>query len=69
MHLKSTPIAGESCPDSQALGAGRTDGRSAFPRIIVGITPFNFPLNLVAPSRAALDSRNAISSSQVRARQ
>src|SRR5919107_4382802 len=56
-------FAGEVVPlDGQATGAGRTGWTERFPRgIVFGITPFNFPLNLVAHKVApALASRNAI---------
>ncbi|MDQ3684757.1 MAG: aldehyde dehydrogenase family protein [Acidobacteriota bacterium] len=56
-------FVGEVVPlDSQALGAGRTGWTERIPRgVIFGITPFNFPLNLVAHKVApALASRNAI---------
>jgi acyl-CoA reductase-like NAD-dependent aldehyde dehydrogenase len=48
--------------DGQATGAGRTGWTERFPRgVVFGITPFNFPLNLVAHKVApALASRNAI---------
>ncbi|HZI18486.1 MAG TPA: aldehyde dehydrogenase family protein [Pyrinomonadaceae bacterium] len=56
-------FAGEVVPlDGQAAGAGRTGWTERVPRgIVFGITPFNFPLNLVAHKVApALASRNAI---------
>src|SRR5215216_5379230 len=56
-------FAGEVVPlDGQSTGAGRTGWTERFPRgVIFGITPFNFPLNLVAHKVApALASRNAI---------
>jgi len=56
-------FAGEVVPlDGQATGAGRTGWTERFPRgVVFGITPFNFPLNLVAHKVApALGSRNAI---------
>jgi acyl-CoA reductase-like NAD-dependent aldehyde dehydrogenase len=56
-------FAGEVIPlDGQATGAGRTGWTERFPRgVVFGITPFNFPLNLVAHKVApALASRNAI---------
>jgi len=56
-------FAGESIPlDAQALGEGRVGWTERIPRgVIFGITPFNFPLNLVAHKVApALASRNAI---------
>src|SRR5215210_7879228 len=56
-------FAGEVVPlDGQATGAGRTGWTERFPRgVVFGITPFNFPLNLVAHKVApALASRNAI---------
>jgi glyceraldehyde-3-phosphate dehydrogenase (NADP+) len=56
-------LAGEVIPlDGQAAGAGRTGWTERFPRgVVFGITPFNFPLNLVAHKVApALGSRNAI---------
>jgi glyceraldehyde-3-phosphate dehydrogenase (NADP+) len=48
--------------DTQALGRGRYGWTERVPRgVIYGITPFNFPLNLVAHKVApALASRNAI---------
>ena len=48
--------------DTQAIGRGRTGWTERVPRgVIFGITPFNFPLNLVAHKVApALASRNAI---------
>jgi acyl-CoA reductase-like NAD-dependent aldehyde dehydrogenase len=60
---ESRRFAGEVVPlDGQATGAGRTGWTERFPRgVIFGITPFNFPLNLVAHKVApALASRNAI---------
>ncbi|MCA1633117.1 MAG: aldehyde dehydrogenase family protein [Acidobacteria bacterium] len=56
-------FAGETIPlDGQATGAGRIGWTERFPRgVVFGITPFNFPLNLVAHKVApALASRNAI---------
>ena len=56
-------FAGEVVPlDGQPNGAGRTGWTERFPRgVVFGITPFNFPLNLVAHKVApALASRNAI---------
>ena len=56
-------FTGELVPiDTQALGRGRTGWTARIPRgIIFGITPFNFPLNLVAHKVApALASGNAI---------
>lgn len=56
-------FAGEIVPlDGQAAGAGRTGWTERVPRgVVFGITPFNFPLNLVAHKVApALASRNAI---------
>ncbi|MCS6874962.1 MAG: aldehyde dehydrogenase family protein [Acidobacteriota bacterium] len=56
-------FAGEVVPiDVQPLGRGKIAIAKRFPRgIIYGITPFNFPLNLVAHKVApALASRNAI---------
>jgi glyceraldehyde-3-phosphate dehydrogenase (NADP+) len=56
-------FAGEVVPlDGQTTGAGRTGWTERFPRgVVFGITPFNFPLNLVAHKVApALASRNAI---------
>jgi acyl-CoA reductase-like NAD-dependent aldehyde dehydrogenase len=56
-------FTGESVPvDTQAIGRGRTGWMERIPRgVILGITPFNFPLNLVAHKVApALASRNAI---------
>jgi glyceraldehyde-3-phosphate dehydrogenase (NADP+) len=56
-------FAGEVVPlDGQATGVGRTGWTERVPRgVIFGITPFNFPLNLVAHKVApALASRNAI---------
>lgn len=56
-------FSGETVPvDTQALGRGRIGWTERIPRgVIYGITPFNFPLNLVAHKVApALASRNAI---------
>ncbi len=56
-------FTGETIPvDTQAMGRGRFGWTERIPRgIIYGITPFNFPLNLVAHKVApALASRNAI---------
>jgi acyl-CoA reductase-like NAD-dependent aldehyde dehydrogenase len=56
-------FAGEVVPlDGQAAGAGRVGWTERVPRgVVFGITPFNFPLNLVAHKVApALASRNAI---------
>lgn len=56
-------FVGEVVPlDAQALGAGRTGWTERIPRgVVFGITPFNFPLNLVAHKVApALAARNAI---------
>jgi acyl-CoA reductase-like NAD-dependent aldehyde dehydrogenase len=56
-------FTGETIPvDTQALGRGRYGWTERIPRgVIYGITPFNFPLNLVAHKVApALASRNAI---------
>lgn len=56
-------FTGEIVPiDTQAIGRGRIGWTERIPRgIIFGITPFNFPLNLVAHKVApALASRNAI---------
>ncbi|HEY0319927.1 MAG TPA: aldehyde dehydrogenase family protein [Pyrinomonadaceae bacterium] len=56
-------FTGETVPiDTQAIGRGRFGWTERIPRgIIFGITPFNFPLNLVAHKVApALASRNAI---------
>jgi glyceraldehyde-3-phosphate dehydrogenase (NADP+) len=56
-------FTGESVPiDTQATGRGRIGWTERIPRgVIFGITPFNFPLNLVAHKVApALASRNAI---------
>lgn len=56
-------FTGETIPiDTQSLGRGRFGWTERIPRgIIFGITPFNFPLNLVAHKVApALASRNAI---------
>jgi acyl-CoA reductase-like NAD-dependent aldehyde dehydrogenase len=60
---ESRRFAGEVIPlDGQSTGAGRTGWTERVPRgIVFGITPFNFPLNLVAHKVApALASRNAI---------
>jgi glyceraldehyde-3-phosphate dehydrogenase (NADP+) len=60
---ESRRFAGEVVPlDGQSTGAGRTGWTERFPRgVVFGITPFNFPLNLVAHKVApALGSRNAI---------
>jgi glyceraldehyde-3-phosphate dehydrogenase (NADP+) len=60
---ESRRFAGEVVPlDGQATGAGRTGWTERFPRgVVFGITPFNFPLNLVAHKVApALAGRNAI---------
>jgi glyceraldehyde-3-phosphate dehydrogenase (NADP+) len=60
---ESRRFAGEVIPlDGQATGEGRTGWTERFPRgVVFGITPFNFPLNLVAHKVApALASRNAI---------
>jgi len=60
---ESRRFAGEVVPlDGQSTGAGRTGWTERFPRgVVFGITPFNFPLNLVAHKVApALASRNAI---------
>jgi acyl-CoA reductase-like NAD-dependent aldehyde dehydrogenase len=60
---ESRRFAGEVIPlDGQSTGAGRTGWTERFPRgVVFGITPFNFPLNLVAHKVApALGSRNAI---------
>lgn len=56
-------FAGEIVPvDTQPVGRGKTAWTLRIPRgVIYGITPFNFPLNLVAHKVApALASRNAI---------
>jgi glyceraldehyde-3-phosphate dehydrogenase (NADP+) len=56
-------FAGEVVPfDGQATGAGRVGWTERVPRgVVFGITPFNFPLNLVAHKVApALASRNSI---------
>ncbi len=56
-------FAGESIPiDTQAIGKGRMGWTERVPRgVVFGITPFNFPLNLVAHKVApALASRNSI---------
>jgi acyl-CoA reductase-like NAD-dependent aldehyde dehydrogenase len=56
-------FTGETVPvDTQAVGRGRIGWMERIPRgIVFGITPFNFPLNLVAHKVApALASRNAI---------
>jgi glyceraldehyde-3-phosphate dehydrogenase (NADP+) len=56
-------FAGEVVPlDGQSTGAGRTGWTERVPRgVVFGITPFNFPLNLVAHKVApALASRNSI---------
>jgi glyceraldehyde-3-phosphate dehydrogenase (NADP+) len=56
-------FAGETIPfDGQAVGEGRVGWTERIPRgVVFGITPFNFPLNLVAHKVApALASRNAI---------
>lgn len=56
-------FVGEVVPlDAQALGAGRTGWTERIPRgVVFGITPFNFPLNLVAHKVApGLAARNAI---------
>ncbi|HEX8853846.1 MAG TPA: aldehyde dehydrogenase family protein, partial [Pyrinomonadaceae bacterium] len=56
-------FAGEVVPlDGQATGAGRVGWTERVPRgVVFGITPFNFPLNLVAHKVApALAARNAI---------
>jgi glyceraldehyde-3-phosphate dehydrogenase (NADP+) len=56
-------FTGETVPiDTQAVGRGRMGWTERIPRgVIFGITPFNFPLNLVAHKVApALASRNAI---------
>jgi acyl-CoA reductase-like NAD-dependent aldehyde dehydrogenase len=56
-------FAGEVVPvDAQALGAGRFAYTERVPRgVVFGITPFNFPINLVAHKVApALASKNSI---------
>jgi glyceraldehyde-3-phosphate dehydrogenase (NADP+) len=56
-------FTGETVPiDTQAIGRGRIGWMERIPRgVIFGITPFNFPLNLVAHKVApALASRNAM---------
>lgn len=56
-------FSGEVVPiDAQANGRGKTAYTKRIPRgVIYGITPFNFPLNLVAHKVApAIASRNAI---------
>lgn len=56
-------FTGEVIPfDGQSTGVGRTGWTERFPRgVVFGITPFNFPLNLVAHKVApALASRNSI---------
>lgn len=56
-------FTGETVPiDTQAVGRGRFGWTERIPRgVVFGITPFNFPLNLVAHKVApALASRNAI---------
>jgi acyl-CoA reductase-like NAD-dependent aldehyde dehydrogenase len=56
-------FTGETVPvDTQAIGRGRIGWMERIPRgVVFGITPFNFPLNLVAHKVApALASRNAI---------
>ncbi|MBD0370559.1 MAG: aldehyde dehydrogenase family protein [Pyrinomonadaceae bacterium] len=56
-------FTGETVPvDTQAIGRGRFGWTERVPRgVIYGITPFNFPLNLVAHKVApALASRNSI---------
>jgi glyceraldehyde-3-phosphate dehydrogenase (NADP+) len=56
-------FTGETVPiDTQAMGRGRYGWTERIPRgVIFGITPFNFPLNLVAHKVApALASANAI---------
>ncbi|HZH34843.1 MAG TPA: aldehyde dehydrogenase family protein [Pyrinomonadaceae bacterium] len=56
-------FTGEVVPvDAQALGRGRFAWTERIPRgVIFGITPFNFPINLVAHKVApALASKNAI---------
>ncbi|MGB7924303.1 MAG: aldehyde dehydrogenase family protein [Pyrinomonadaceae bacterium] len=56
-------FTGETVPiDTQAIGRGRRGWTERIPRgVVFGITPFNFPLNLVAHKVApALASRNTI---------
>jgi len=56
-------FTGETVPiDTQAYGRGRVGWTERIPRgVILGITPFNFPLNLAVHKVApALASRNAI---------
>ncbi|HEX8846754.1 MAG TPA: aldehyde dehydrogenase family protein [Pyrinomonadaceae bacterium] len=56
-------FTGEVVPvDTQSLGRGRIGWTERIPRgVVFGITPFNFPLNLVAHKVApALASRNSI---------
>lgn len=56
-------FVGETIPvDTQAIGRGRFGWTERIPRgVIFGITPFNFPLNLVAHKVApALAARNVI---------
>ncbi len=56
-------FTGETVPiDTQTIGRGRIGWMERIPRgVIFGITPFNFPLNLVAHKVApALASRNSI---------
>jgi glyceraldehyde-3-phosphate dehydrogenase (NADP+) len=56
-------FTGENVPiDTQTIGRGRIGWMERIPRgVVFGITPFNFPLNLVAHKVApALASRNAI---------
>jgi glyceraldehyde-3-phosphate dehydrogenase (NADP+) len=56
-------FTGETVPlDAQAIGRGRIGWTERIPRgVVFGITPFNFPLNLVAHKVApALASRNSI---------
>ena len=56
-------FTGETVPvDTQAIGRGRSGWMERIPRgVVFGITPFNFPLNLVAHKVApALASRNTI---------
>jgi glyceraldehyde-3-phosphate dehydrogenase (NADP+) len=56
-------FTGETVPiDTQSMGRGRIGWTERIPRgVVFGITPFNFPLNLVAHKVApALASRNAI---------
>jgi acyl-CoA reductase-like NAD-dependent aldehyde dehydrogenase len=56
-------FTGETVPiDTQAIGRGRFGWTERVPRgVVYGITPFNFPLNLVAHKVApALASRNSI---------